>query len=54
MMEEQQNNRQDFWERMARYWWQLPLTLLLVCFVDMVLLFVSEDCQWAYYAGTAM
>ena len=39
-MNENDNEKPDFWERMARYWWQLPLTLLLVCFVGMVLLFL--------------
>lgn len=44
----------NFWERMALYWWRLPLVVLLLLFIDTVLLFASEDHIWSYYVGLVM
>ncbi len=43
-----------FWERMTRYWWRLPLVVLLLLFIDTMLLSASEDHIWPYYVGLVM
>ena len=44
----------QFWERMTRYWWRLPLVVLLLLFIDTMLLSASEDHIWPYYVGLVM
>ncbi len=46
--------KDNFWERMTRYWWLMPLALLLFFFIDTLLVFISEYYMWAYDVGLVM
>ena len=46
--------KDNFWERMTRYWWLMPLALLLLFFIDTLLVFISEYYMWAYDVGLVM
>lgn len=50
----QPTEKENFWDRISRRLWQLPLVVLFFLFIDVVLLFASEEHIGFYYASLVM